>query len=378
MCRVHRKGVHRVMASDEGAPVNDDVSAPSEDKILLTELDPEEIAAKLKLKAFQGRQIFEWIHRKRVFDFDAMTNLSKDLRRVLGETCVGAQLRLAEAVECPKTGAKKALFALRDGNTIETVLLRDRDRITICLSSQVGCALGCTFCATGHSGFTRDLSAGEIVEQALHILVGEDLEGRTPNLVYMGMGEPFLNYEAVVRSMRLLMREDGLNVGARRITVSTVGVVPGIKRFAQEGWQVRLAISLHAANDALRLRLAPFNRRYRIADIMRAVREYVATTGRQVSFEWVLFKGVNDSQKDAQELADLIAGMKAIVNVIPYNAAFGAEFSAPTYAGAQAFCDGLTRRGVKATLRKERGQEIQAACGQLRSRHAGEGTVAGG
>jgi 23S rRNA (adenine2503-C2)-methyltransferase len=215
---------------------------------------------------------------------------------------------------------------------------------------------------------------GEIVEQALHILAGEDLEGRTPNLVYMGMGEPFLNYDAVVRSIRLLMREDGLNVGARRITVSTVGVVPGIKQFAREGWQVRLAISLHAANDALRLRLVPFNRQYRIADIMRAVRDYILATGRQVSFEWVLFKGVNDSQNDARELADLIAGMKAIVNVIPYNAAEGAKFSAPTYAGAQAFCDGLTRRGIRATLRKERGQEINAACGQLRSRHSAEAT----
>ena len=341
-------------------------------KTPLTDMTPEEIAEALELQIFQGRQIFQWLHQNRVFRFGDMTNLSKDLRRRMDETCLARQLELVRmetsAHSAPQAGTKKALFRLEDGETIESVWLEDRHRITLCVSSQVGCPLECSFCATGHSGFRRNLSAGEIVEQALHLLVGEPIGERTPNIVYMGMGEPFLNYDAVVKSIRLLMREEGLEIGARKITVSTAGVVPGIRRFTDEDWQVRLAISLHGANDALRSKLLPENRTYPLKKLIGAVHDYVFTTGRQVSFEWVLLKGVNDSVKQAQELADLIGGLKAVVNLIPYNSAPGLPFEPPAPAVCEAFRDNLTVRGVPATLRQERGQDIDAACGQLRSR----------
>jgi 23S rRNA (adenine2503-C2)-methyltransferase len=343
----------------------------------LTDLAPDEIAQTLELKPFQGKQIFRWLHQKRVFDFDAMTDLSKDLRKRLEtiygsekETCgAAAQLRLVRLASSPKSGTRKALFRLRDGESIESVFLVDRDRLTLCLSSQVGCALKCPFCATGQSGFRRNLRAGEVVEQALHLLSDQPLGDRTPNIVFMGMGEPFRNYDAVMKSIRLLMHPDGLHIGARKITVSTVGDVPGIRRFAQEAWQVRLAVSLQAANDKLRSKLVPLNRTYPVAMLMEAVREYAGITGRQLSLEWTLFDGVNDSAEHAAELADLIGGLDAVVNLIPYNPVQGLPYEPSPKWQCQAFRDALAQRGVKATLRHERGQDIDAACGQLRLRH---------
>ena len=334
----------------------------------ITDLTPEEITRELDLKPFQGRQVFQWLHRKRVFDFDAMTNLSKDLRQTLKTACVAPQLHVLHVDVSERSGTRKTLFQLRDGETVESVFLIDKERITLCVSSQVGCAFNCAFCATGLSGFRRDLSAGEIVEQALHLLpVGHD-EARTPNIVYMGMGEPFRNYDAVVKSIRLLTAKEGLNIGVRKITVSTVGDVPGILRFAHEGWQVRLAVSLHAANDRLRDRLVPMNRKYPLAKLMEAIEQYIATTNRQISFEWVLLAGVNDSEADAHELADLIGGMKASVNLIAYNAVEGVRFAPPSMAVCEQFRDALLARDLQCTLRVERGQDIAAACGQLRRR----------
>ncbi|MCX5759642.1 MAG: 23S rRNA (adenine(2503)-C(2))-methyltransferase RlmN, partial [Candidatus Hydrogenedentes bacterium] len=285
--------------------------------VALTDLSAEEIAGAFELQAYQGRQIFAWIHQRRVFDFDAMTDLSKDLRSRLRDACLVPQIRVLDMEASPRTGTRKALFQLSDGETIESVFLRDDDRVTLCVSSQVGCACRCAFCATGDSGFRRHCTPGEIVEQVLHLLVQEDLGGRMPNIVYMGMGEPFRNYDAVVKSIRLLMAKEGLGVGARRITVSTAGDVPGIERFGDENWQVRLAISLHAANDALRSKLVPLNRRFPLAALMDAARRYVSASDRQLSFEWVLLQGVNDSEKDAEELAALISGVKSVVNLIP-------------------------------------------------------------
>ena len=344
----------------------------------LTDLTPDEIAQILELKPFQGKQIFRWLHKKRVFDFDAMTDLSKELRQYLkvaygheeDTRASAAQLRLTHLDESPKSGARKALFRLRDGESVESVFLTERERVTLCLSSQVGCALKCSFCATGQSGFRRNLNAGEIVEQALHLVSGQSLGDRTPNIVYMGMGEPFRNYDAVMKSIRLLMHPDGLHIGARKITVSTVGDVPGIRRFAQEAWQVRLAVSLHAANDKLRSRLVPLNRTYPIAAIMEAVREYANVTGRQMSFEWTLLDGVNDSPEQASELAGLIGDLDVVVNLIPYNPVPGLAYEPSAKWQCETFRDALTQRGVKATLRHERGQDIDAACGQLRLRHA--------
>ncbi|HPC15224.1 MAG TPA: 23S rRNA (adenine(2503)-C(2))-methyltransferase RlmN [Candidatus Hydrogenedentes bacterium] len=337
-------------------------------RIALTDLSAEEIARTFNLQPYQGRQIFAWLHRRRVFDFDAMTDLSKDLRERLHAECLAPQISLLDMETSARTGTRKALFQLSDGETVESVFLRDGDRVTLCVSSQVGCACRCAFCATGDSGFRRQCTPGEIVEQVLHLLDLEDLAGRVPNIVYMGMGEPFQNYDTVAKSIRLLMAKEGLGIGARRITVSTAGDVPGIGRFAQEGWQVRLAISLHAANDRLRSRLVPLNRRYPLAAIMEAARRYASSADRLLSFEWVLMQGINDSEDDAEELATLIAGVKSVVNLIPCNPVDGKPYKAPSPSVCAAFQAALTARGVAATLRQERGQDIKAACGQLRAR----------
>ena len=337
--------------------------------IALTDLNPSEIATILCIKPFQGRQVFQWIHRKAATGFETMTNLSKALRARLETQALVRQTTLEHVDLSPKLGTRKVLVGLRDGENVEAVLLRDRDRTTLCLSSQVGCALGCPFCATGQTGFKRNLTPGEIVEQVFHLLAEGDLGERTPNVVYMGMGEPFRNYDAVAKSIRLLMDPDGLAIGARKITVSTVGETGGIRRFAQENWQVRLAVSLHAANDALRSRLVPLNRKHGLAELMEAVEHYAAATGRQTGFEWTLLQGVNDTNAHADELASLIGDLGASVNLIPFNAVEGSEFEAPTYRWCKAFRDRLTARGIRTTLRLERGGDIDAACGQLRRRH---------
>jgi len=343
-------------------------------KVLLSDLTPGEIAEATGLKPFQGAQIFRWLHRKGVFDSQAMTDLSKAVRRQLEATCLARQLTLLDCVAAPRRGAKKALYELEDGRTVESVLLADRGRVTVCVSSQVGCELRCSFCATGLGGFERNLGPGEIVEQALHLLAPESLGGRAPNIVYMGMGEPFRNYEAVVKSIRLLMHPDGLGVGARKITVSTAGDVPGIRRFAKEGWQVRLAVSLHAANDRLRSQLVPLNRKYPLGALMKALRYYTATSGRRFSIEWTLLKGVNDSAAHARDLAELLGDLRASVNLVPYNGVDAAPYAAPTRAACHAFQSALEKRGIKATVRRERGADIDAACGQLRARRRDRST----
>ena len=331
----------------------------------LTDLMPEEIAAALEIKPFHGKQIFRWLHQKRICNFDAMTDLSKPLRETLRARCVPCQLEPVQTFDSPG-GTRKVLFRLRDGEMVESVLLRDRYRVTLCVSSQVGCPIKCLFCATGQGGFARNLTAGEIVEQSLRLLEKEDLEGRTPNIVYMGMGEPLINYDAVAKSIRLLMCPEGLGVGARRISVSTAGDIPGIRRFTGEPWQVRLAVSLHAANDDLRSKLVPLNRKYGLRPLMATVRDYAEATGRQVSFEYVLLREVNDSPAQARELAALIRGLDAVVNLIAYNTVAGAGYTAPPRGVCETFKQALVGAGAKATLRQERGGDINAACGQLR------------
>jgi len=336
----------------------------------LSQYNPTELADALELKPFQGRQIFRWIHQKQVFDFDRMTDVSKAVRHRLAASCAANRLELLEMQESAETGTKKALFRLPDTETVEAVLICDRDRRTVCLSSQVGCALQCDFCATGLAGFTRNLDPGEIVEQALYLLAGENLAGRTPNIVYMGMGEPFRNYDNVMRSIRLLMDSNGLGIGARKITVSTVGEVKAIERFSHEDWQVRLSISLHAANNELRSRLVPLNRKYPLERLHEAIRHYHAATGRQVTFEWTLLDHVNDSPEHARELLRYMDGLKAFVNLIPWNPVSALPYAPSPPQRCQVFRDLLLDHGVKATLRQEKGQDIDAACGQLRRTHA--------
>ena len=345
---------------------------PISDSPYLTEMFPEEIADALDLKPFQGRQVFHWIHRKKEFDVDKMTSLSKSLRAEISERFRVNRLESYRSTHSEATDTRKALLKLEDGETVETVCIPSKDRVTLCVSSQVGCAVKCTFCATGDSGYARSLRPGEIVEQVLYFLsdksglIDEDM---TPNIVYMGMGEPFQNYDAVVRSIRLLMHGEGLNLGARRITVSTAGEVRGIDRFAEEDWQVRLSVSLHAANDELRSELVPLNRKYNLERLKDSILRYIDTTGRQMTFEWTLLKDVNDSLACADELIGFIADMKAHVNLIPCNPVSGLEYEPPNPEVCRAFLNRLESAGIPGTLRLERGQDIDAACGQLR-RHS--------
>lgn len=338
-------------------------------KLALSDLNKADLAEKLALKPFQGRQLFQWLHQKKVFDFSAMTNLSKELRERLEAEALPSQLELVEMQVSRLTGTKKALFRLHDGETIESVLIRDKQRATICVSSQVGCALKCDFCATGLAGFTRNLSPGEIAEQVLYILRDENIEARTPNIVYMGMGEPMRNYDNVMASIRLLMDKDGVGIGARKITVSTAGEVKEIERFTGEGWQVRLSVSLHAANNELRSRLVPLNRKYPLERLHEALRVYTERAERQLTFEWTMLNGINDTPECARELLEYCRGLKVSINLIPWNPVSGLPYAPSTMAACMRFQKILEHGGLTVTVRREKGQDIDAACGQLRRTH---------
>lgn len=336
----------------------------------LTGLTSAEIAELLAVKPFQGRQIFKWLYQKKVFDFEAMTDLSKPLRSTLKTAYAGHTLELVEMQVCARTGTKKALLRLHDGESVESVLIRDHDRVTLCVSSQVGCALKCDFCATGLAGFTRNLDCAEIIEQVLFLLAGEPMGDRTPNIVFMGMGEPFRNYDTVMKTIHLMMDKEGLGIGARKITVSTAGDIPGIQKFAHEEHQVRLSVSLHAANNTLRSRLVPLNRKYPLEDLRDAILYYQETCGRQITFEWTVLQDVNDSVQDAKELLQFMQHIQASVNLIPWNPVQGLPYAPARMDRCQAFSDTLARAGVACTIRREKGQDIDAACGQLRRTHA--------
>lgn len=339
----------------------------------LSGMFPAEIAERLEAPLMRGRQVFQWLHKKHVFDIHAMTDMPKgDRARIEAAHPLTALSPVAQQVST-QSGTRKTLFELADGETIESVLLDQGSRITLCLSSQAGCPLGCTFCATGQAGFRRNLSAAEIVEQALRLIAeiqGE--EDSTPNIVYMGMGEPFQNYDAVMKSIRLLMSPEGMHVGARKITVSTAGDVDGIERFATEPWQVRLSISLHAADDELRSRLVPLNRRYPLKALHDALRRYQEVRNRQITIEWVLMDGVNDTPAQAKALSAYLRGLDAVVNLIPWNSVPDLPYRPSPPLQRERFVEMLGKTGIKATLRKERGEDIDAACGQLRNiRHNG-------
>ncbi|NLN92418.1 MAG: 23S rRNA (adenine(2503)-C(2))-methyltransferase RlmN [Candidatus Hydrogenedens sp.] len=336
----------------------------------ITALLPEEIARQVDMLPREGRQLYRWIHRKRIFDIAAMTDLSKALRNTLQEQDHLFALKLVEKQRSEKEGTSKVLLKCLDGEEIESVLLRHVGRVTFCLSSQAGCALNCSFCATGQSGFRRNLTTAEIVEQALHLAHLENLpENSTPNLVYMGMGEAFQNYEAVMNSIALLTHPEGMGIGARKITLSTAGDVPGIERFSEEPQQLRLSVSLHAADDELRSSLVPLNRRYPLKDLHRALQHYQERRSRQITIEWTLMKDINDSPAQAKQLVRFLEGLDAVVNAIPWNPVSGLPYAPSPGKAQQAFIATLKQAGIKATLRRERGGDIDAACGQLRLRH---------
>jgi len=289
-------------------------------------------------------------------------NLPKDLRTKLSEHTTLGELRIAQE-QLSKDGTQKRLWECADGSLIESVLMPyDTKRRTACISSQVGCAMGCTFCATGQMGFKRDLTEAEIFEQAARFASELQSRGeRLSNVVFMGMGEPFRNYDAVLGASRRIMSD--LGIGARHITISTVGVVPNIERFAEEGLEIKLAISLHEADDAKRSKIMPVNRKHHLPELLAACRHYVKRTGRRITFEWALIAGQNDDIGTARELGKLLQGLLCHVNLIPLNPTKG--FGGRPSTNANAFIDELAKRGIPATVRVRRGIDIDAGCGQL-------------
>jgi 23S rRNA (adenine2503-C2)-methyltransferase len=315
---------------------------------------------------FRARQIWEWLYDKRVSSFDDMTNLPKSLReRLAAETTLG-QLELVTE-QSSRDGTVKRLYRLADGQLIESVLMPyDDERQTACISTQAGCAMGCVFCATGQMGFARHLTAAEIFEQAA--LFARDLGAqgeRLSNVVLMGMGEPFHNYDETIGAIRRLMSD--LGIGARHITVSTVGLVPQIRRFADEELQVRLAISLHAATDRERSELLPINRRWPLREVLDACRYYIEKTGRRITFEWALILGENDTAQQAHALGRLLQGLLCHVNLIPLNPTTGYAGAPSSAERVDRFVEILSEYGVPATVRVRRGIDIDAGCGQLKA-----------
>ncbi len=275
-----------------------------------------------------------------------------------------------DLVQSSDQTTQKALFQLPDGQAIETVLMHYEERNTLCISSQAGCAMGCDFCATGQMGFRRHLSSGEIVEQVVYYIRQLENRGeRLTNIVFMGMGEPFHNYDAVMQSIDRMRHPQGLNIGSRRFTISTVGLIPKIRQFAEEESQVNLAVSLHAVDDDARSSTMPVNKKYPISELMAACREYVQKTNRRITFEWALIRGVNDSARHARKLARLIGDMIAHVNVIPLNPTSGYEGKATTEERALQFQSILIENDIPCTIRQRRGIDINAGCGQLASKH---------
>ncbi|XMB66104.1 23S rRNA (adenine(2503)-C(2))-methyltransferase RlmN [Mycoplasmatota bacterium zrk1] len=317
-------------------------------------------------KKFRATQVFEWLYKKRVKSFQEMTNIKKDLLLKLASDFTFPTLKLVDK-QVSKDGTTKYLFELEDKNTIEVVLMKYQWGNSLCITTQVGCNIGCAFCASGLLGKFRDLSAGEIVLQVMKVEEIEDL--RISNIVIMGIGEPFDNYSNTMKAIKILNHPKGFEIGARHITVSTSGIVPRIYDFALEPFQVNLAISLHAPNDSLRNELMKINKIYNLDELIKACKDYINKTNRRITFEYILLDGVNDSSMHANQLSDLIRGMNAYVNLIPYNEVSEFKYKRTEKENALKFYDILKKRGINVTLRQEKGIDIFAACGQLRSKN---------
>jgi len=327
-----------------------------------------DFVAGLGAPAYRADQILRWVYAAGAPSFEAMTNLPKALRETLAERATLYTTAVAETRRS-SDGTAKLLVALADGAAVEAVIIPEDDRRTACISTQVGCAIGCVFCASGIGGLVRDLSAGEIVEEVLQARRSLGEGEALTHLVVMGIGEPLMNYEALVRALRILTAPWGLALGPRRITVSTVGLPATIRRLAGEGLGVNLAVSLHAADDFTRERLVPHARP--LGEVVAAARDYLHRTGREVTFECVLVKGVNDSVEDARGLADLVGREAILVNLLPVNPVPGLGWQAPSAARVERFVRELRGRGVRVQVRRRRGADIAGACGQLRRHRCG-------
>ena len=317
-------------------------------------------------KKYRAEQIFKWIYVEKVKEFDEMTNLSLELREKLKANYTMCNYKILRKQES-SDGTKKYLFDVLDSNAIETVLMQYHHGKTICVSSQIGCKMGCKFCASTGVQFVRSLTAGEIVEQIL--AVEQDTKDKISNVVFMGIGEPFDNYDNVMKAIKIINNQKGLNIGARHISVSTSGLVPKIYDFANEDLQCTLSISLHATNDEKRSSMMPVNKKYSIEELMKACRYYIDKTNKRISFEYALAKDNNDNLDDAKELVKLLKGMLCHVNLIPINKIENGSYTKSTNENIIKFRDYLNDNGIVATIRRELGSDIDAACGQLRRKN---------
>jgi 23S rRNA (adenine2503-C2)-methyltransferase len=325
-------------------------------------------------KPFRAEQIYDWLYKKRISSFEDMNNLSKSLREKLS---ANFQITTLKTVikQSSTDGTIKFLFELHDGYSIETVLMRHDYGNSVCVTTQVGGRIGCSFCASTLGGLKRHLEAGEIVAQVVTVQQAlDETDERVSSVVIMGIGEPFDNYDNMMSFLKIINHDKGLMIGARHITVSTSGIVPKIYQFADEDMQINFAISLHAPNTELRSRLMPINRAYKLDDLMKSVRYYIDKTGRRISFEYGLFGGVNDSVEHAEELASLLKGLKCHVNLIPVNYVPERDYVRTPKDKIFAFEKTLKNRGINVTIRREQGHDIDAACGQLRAKERKEET----
>lgn len=319
-------------------------------------------------KKFRAKQLYEWLYRKRVKAFEEMSSINKEMREYLRDNYVLSPLKLIKKQEA-EDKTTKYLFQLEDGMFLETVLMHFDYGKSVCVSTQIGCNMGCVFCASGLLKKSRDLTSGEMVAQILYVQQELDKEEeRVSHIVVMGTGEPFDNYENVMNFLHIVNHDLGLAIGARHITISTCGIVPKIIEFSHSNYQYNLAISLHAPNDELRNQLMPINKAYPLKELMAALDIYETENSRRLTFEYILLKDVNDKKEHAKALANLLRGYNAYVNLIPYNAVDEHGYQGVTYNKAMEFYDQLMKLGVRSTIRKEHGSDIDAACGQLRAK----------
>lgn len=334
----------------------------------IKELSREELAKlvqELGQPAFRVKQLISWLYEKHAHSFDEMTNLPASLRQALSE-----RYRLSIPREATKQisrdGSRKYLLQLADGVTVETVGMPRKNKLSVCISTQAGCAMGCVFCATGNAGFVRSLTAGEMYDQVMH--VAEDFGTRPTSVVFMGQGEPFANYDETMKALRWLNAPDGAGIGARHLTVSTCGVIPGIRKFAQEPEQFTLAVSLHSVIQPIRNKLMPGTKRYTLPRLREAMDYYIEKTGRRPTYEYALMSGINDNRPDMEELVRFCEGTLAHVNIIQINHIDGSLIEPSTQEKADELVHMLQMHGVEATIRQSRGNDIDAACGQLKQR----------
>ena len=318
-------------------------------------------------KKFRAKQIYEWIHIKHVNSFEEMTNISKKFAEQLSEICTLTSLEKADVQISKMDGTRKYLFALEDGNVIESVLMRYKHGNSVCISSQVGCRMGCRFCASTLDGLVRGLTPAEMVDQIYQI--SKDTGERISNVVVMGTGEPLDNYDNLLRFIELLTDENGLNISQRNVTVSTCGIVPKIRELAEQKLSITLALSLHASNQKKRLELMPIANKYEIHEVIEACQYYFEQTGRRVTFEYSLVGGVNDSKEDARELLQLVKGMNCHINLIPVNPIKERAYVQSNAEVIASFKNRIEKAGLNATIRREMGRDIDGACGQLRKKY---------